>query len=74
MLKIDLEEFKEYKNSVHLKGDNFDKLLSFLKSYYNLTSTFDMYETLCNDELALMMLEKRGIKSPEDLEKYRFSR
>jgi len=74
MLKINWDEFKEYKNSVHLKGDNFDKLLHFLKSYYNIVSTFDMYEALINDDLALMMLEKRDISSAEDLEKYRFSR
>ncbi len=74
MLKIDWEEFKEYKNSVHLKGDNFDKLLHFLKSYYSVISTFDTYEILENDDLSRMMLEKRDINSPEDLEKYKLKK
>ena len=35
MLKINWDEFKEYKQTRHKKVDNFITLLDFIKSYYN---------------------------------------
>ena len=72
MVKINWEEFKEFKTSRHLTGDNFTSLLDFIKSYYNVISPVEIYETLTNDELAVMMLEKRDITHAEHLEPYLF--
>ncbi len=70
-MKINWNEFKEYK--AHNKGnDNFNILLNFIKSYYNMHSPVDIYETLVLDELAKMMLEKRNITDAEDLENHLF--
>ena len=71
MVKIDWEEFKFFK-SYNKKSDNFEVLLDFLKSYYKMTSPKEMFETMQNDDTALLMLEKREMHSVEDLEKHLF--
>ena len=73
MLKINWDEYKEYKHSRHKKADNFLTLLDFMKSYYHMKSPVDIYDVLRYDDLALMMLEKRDITDAEGLEKYLFS-
>lgn len=72
MITINWKEFKEYKKHSHKKDDNFEILLDFLKSYYNMTSPKEMYDTMINDEIAPMMLEKRDMHSASDLEEYLF--
>lgn len=72
MIKINWDDYKHFKTTAHSKGDNFDILLEFLKSYYNMTSPLDLYETLSADELALMMLQKREIMDAASLEHYIF--
>jgi len=69
--KINWDEYKLYKKS-SIKDDNFEILLDFIKSYYNMIGTFDIYDVLLNDELAKMMLEKRDIVDAEGLENYMF--
>ncbi|SFV60704.1 hypothetical protein MNB_SM-7-790 [hydrothermal vent metagenome] len=70
-MKIDWEEFKLYKKEMpHLKGDNFDKLLYFVRSFYNIKSTNMMYDLLCSDEISELMLKKREIDSAFKLEEY----
>jgi hypothetical protein len=49
-------------------------MLDFLKSYYNLFSVYDIYNTLVNDETTKMMLEKRDIVDIESLEKFLFKK
>lgn len=71
LVNIDWDEFKEFKKHSHL-DNNFDITLSFLKNYYNVMSPFDVYDVLSFDPLGKMMLEKRDIKTPEDLEPYLF--
>jgi hypothetical protein len=71
LLKINWEEFKEYKQ-YNSKNDNFEMLLDFIKSYYNISSPTDIYNILREDEIAQMMLEKRNIKDAESLEKFLF--
>jgi hypothetical protein len=73
LLKINWDEFKEYKQTRHKKADNFITLLDFIKSYYHMRSPMDIYDILHYDELAQMMLDKRGIADAEGLEKYLFS-
>lgn len=70
MININWDEFKTFKQYSAKKDDNFEVLLDFLKSYYNMTSPVEIYETMANDDIAPMMLEKREIQSSADLEKY----
>ncbi len=70
-MRINWEEFKIFKQEMpHLKGDNFDKLLYFIRSFYNVKSTAAMYEILLEDEVSRLMLQKREIDSAFKLEKY----
>lgn len=70
MIEINWEEFKFFKQYSTKKGDNFETLLDFLKSYYKMTSTKEMFETMINDDVAQMMLRKREMHTLEDLEKH----
>ena len=72
-MRINWDEYKEYK-AHHIGSDNFNILLNFIKSYYNIHSPIDIYEMLIDDDLASMMLEKRNISDAEDLENYLFKR
>jgi len=74
LLKINWDEFKEYKQTRHKKTDNFITLLDFIKSYYHMKSPIDIYDILRYDELAQMMLEKRDIIDAQGLEKYLFGK
>lgn len=71
MVKINWDEFKEYKVHSH-KGDNFQILLDFMKSYYNMMNPNDIFDSLNADDLAKMMLDKRDITDAGDLENYLF--
>ena len=70
MSKINWEEFKVFKRDFKSKNnlDNFELLLEFLRSYYNKTSSFEVFDMLNSDSLSQMMLEKRDISTPEHLE------
>ena len=69
---INWDEFKEYKqvreNPEEL--DNFQLLLEFIRSFYNKNNAYEIYEMLRGDELSAMMLAKREITEPEQLERY----
>ena len=69
MTEINWDEFKFFKQYSDKKNDNFEVLLDFLKSHYKMTSPKEMYETMANDDTAVLMLNKREINSLEDLEK-----
>ncbi len=71
MIQINWDEFKEYKRSSN-KEENFEILLDFMKSYYNMTNPSDIYSSLSNDTLAQMMLKKHNIIDDEALENYLF--
>jgi len=72
LYSIDWDEFKIFKKHTSKEGDNFELLLEFLKSFYNMTSPQEMYDTMARDDIAPMMLKKRDIKSSADLEKILF--
>jgi len=74
MVKINWEDFKDYKKTHSKKDDNFLVLLDFIKSYYRLASVKDIYDSLKSDDLASMMLEKRDINDMIDLEKYLYKK
>jgi len=69
LANINWNEYKEYKKYTS-KKDNFVILLDFIKSYYNINNTFDVFDMLREDETAQMMLEKRSITNAEKLESY----
>jgi hypothetical protein len=69
LTEINWDEFKFFKQYSDKKNDNFEVLLDFLKSHYKMTSPKEMYETMANDDTAVLMLNKREINSLEDLEK-----
>ncbi|WP_434636621.1 hypothetical protein MLC35_08830 [Sulfurimonas sp. NW7] len=71
MANINWNEYKEYKRYT-VKNDNFAILLDFIKSYYNMTNPFEIFEILVQDETAKMMLDKRNITDPEKLENFMF--
>ncbi len=72
MAKIDWDEYKTYKYERDDKEtlDNFEILLEFLRSFYNKTSSFEVFDMLENDPLGKMMLDKREINRPDQLEDY----
>ncbi len=74
MLKINWDEYKEFKKHRQANGDNFTTLLEFVKSYYNMVNPREMFEVFKADGLAEMMLEKRDIKDAEDLENFLFKK
>ena len=71
MIKINWDEYKEHKK-YSVRQDNFEILLEFMKSFYNMNSPTDMFEIFVEDDIASMMLEKRSIKDAEDLENFLF--
>lgn len=68
--EIDWDEFKDYKKTLKTDKDNFRILLDFIRSYYNMSNIYDMFNMLRADELAKMMLDKRGIDEAAKLESY----
>ena len=76
MAKIDWDEYKSYKYERDDKEslDNFEILLEFLRSFYNKTSTFEVFDMLEKDPLGKMMLDKREISRPDQLESYLYRR
>ena len=69
MVKIDWDEYKEFK-LYSVRSDNFEILLDFLKSYYNLANPYDLFDVLIEDDIAQMMLQKRSITDALTLEYY----
>jgi len=69
--RIDWDEYKEYKK-LSVREDNFEILLEFIKSYYNMINASDIYEMLHADDIAQMMLDKRAIGDAEALENFLF--
>lgn len=71
MIKINWEDYKDFKtNDSTQNGDNFDILLEYLRSYYNLKSFVEIYDVLYEDELARQMLEKRSLGDAYALNDY----
>ena len=69
MADINWAEYKEHKKYTN-KQDNFEILLEFIKSYYNMSNAFEIFDMLQNDETAKMMLDKRKITDAEKLESF----
>jgi len=76
MSKINWDEYKKYKKERENldEPDNFEILLEFLRSFYNKSSSFEVFDMLHDDELGDMMLKKRDILKPEHLDDYLYKR
>jgi hypothetical protein len=74
--KINWDEYKKYKRQrENVDGlDNFEIMLEFLRSFYNKTTSFEVFDILDADSLGKMMLEKRDISKPEHLDEYLYRR
>lgn len=73
MIEINWEEFKLHKQAKFLKDndkDNFDILIDFLRSYYKITSVNEIFDTISQDEVGKLMLQKRELTDIEPFEKY----
>jgi hypothetical protein len=71
-MKINWDEFKAFKQDYgnpH-RRDNFGLLIEFLRSFYNVKDIYVLYDSLENDELSQMMMQKRQITSVTSLEMY----
>ena len=71
MIKIDWDEYKEHKR-YSMRKDNFAMLIEFVKNFYNINNPSEIYALLVEDEVASMMLKKRGIRDATELEEYLF--
>lgn len=69
---INWDEFKKYKHERESaeKLDNFEMVIEFLRSFYNKSTSFEVFDTLVDDKIGKMMLEKRNISKPEGLDSY----
>lgn len=72
MSVINWDEYKKYKHERESgeQLDNFEILLEFLRSFYNKSTSFEVFDTLDDDPIGKMMLEKRNITKPEGLDSY----
>jgi hypothetical protein len=70
-MQINWDEYKEYKKFTN-GSDNFEILLKFVKSFYNMHSPSEIFALFQEDETASLMLQKRNIKDAEDLENFLF--
>ena len=74
MARIDWDEFREYRK-YSIKEDKLEILVDFMKSFYNITSLFDMYDHYFkDDDIVSLMLKKRDLNSAEDLENFVYKR
>ena len=71
MAQFSWDEYKEYKQHTS-QTDKLKIAIDFMRSYYNITHPQDMYEMLRADDIGAMMLDKRDINSPHELEKFMY--
>ena len=68
-MQIDWDEYKEYKK-MSVRDDNFERLIEFMKSYYNMHNPYELFDALKADDIAEMMLRKRSIPDASQMEKF----
>jgi hypothetical protein len=69
--RFDWDEYKIFKQYTS-KEDRLSIAVDFMKSYYKMKSTLDMYEMLKEDDIGELMLNKRNINDAEGLENFIF--
>ena len=71
MARFDWHEYKEFRNySSHV--DKLKIAVDFIRSYYKITGTRDIYDMLAEDDIGQMMLAKREIIDVEGFENFIF--
>ncbi|MFT5836097.1 MAG: hypothetical protein ACI9RG_000991 [Sulfurimonas sp.] len=71
MATFDWNEYKEFRK-FSSQEDKLKVAIDFIRSYYKLSSTSDLYNMLSNDDIGQMMLAKRNITDAEGLENFMF--
>lgn len=71
MATFDWNEYKEFKKFSH-QEDKLQIAIDFMKSYYNMVGPREIYEMLAEDDIGMMMLEKRDISDAEGLENFMY--
>ncbi|WP_294960890.1 hypothetical protein [Sulfurimonas sp.] len=71
MATFDWNEYKEFRK-FSSQEDKLKVAIDFIRSYYKMNSTSDLYEMLSNDDIGQMMLAKRNITDAEGLENFMF--
>ena len=68
-MQIDWDEYKEHKK-LSVRDDNFERLVEFMKSYYNMHNPYELFDALKADDIAEMMLRKRSITDASKMEQF----
>ncbi|RUM64482.1 MAG: hypothetical protein DSZ04_02300 [Sulfurimonas sp.] len=53
-----------------IRSDSFERLIEFMKSYYNMHNPDELFDTLKNDDTAIMMLNKCSITSAASMNQF----
>ena len=69
MTSIELDEYKEHKK-MSIRSDSFERLIEFMKSYYNMHNPDELFDTLKNDDTVVMMLNKCSITSAASMNQF----
>lgn len=71
MVEFSWEEYKEFRQTTS-QTDKLKIAIDFMRSYYNITHPREMFNMLHADDIGEMMLNKRDIKSPDQLESFMY--
>ncbi|MFT7003740.1 MAG: hypothetical protein ACJAWW_001092 [Sulfurimonas sp.] len=71
MATFDWNEYKEFRK-FSSQEDKLQAAVDFMKSYYNMSSTIDLYDMLAQDDIGQLLLAKRNIIDAEGLENFIF--
>ena len=71
VVEFSWEEYKEYKQTSS-QTDKLKIAIDFMRSYYYITNTTEMFDMLHADDIGEMMLNKRKITSAEELENFMY--
>lgn len=69
MASIDWDEYKIFKQH-SVEEDRLKIVVDFLRSFYSMKNPGDIYNTLVNDDICQMLLERKEITDVEGLENF----
>ena len=71
MIEFSWKEYKEFKEHSS-QTDKLKIAIDFMRSYYSISSSQEMFNILKADDIGIMMLDKRNINSSESLENFMY--
>ena len=71
MATFDWSEYKEFRK-FSSQEDKLRVAVDFMKSYYKMSNTMDIYDMLSQDDIGQLLLAKRNIIDAEGLENFMF--